>query len=864
MIMKTVDGALPVFEMRRDSDADFEDQANLVAEEEAPRDSEANEEALEEPGEEDEFDDVGTDEPPKSRLPASLAAMPPPPIPSTSPMIAIKHKVARTMKRAESEIVNSNSVIEELDSSANDDSVLKKRKRKGTGSAVELGANTGSTSNTSRRSSSTKKGSKRDSGSIGPDAPLPPELPSNNDSEDSNGHNAQGMPLPLPLPPPVDMSLSPRTKKRGSGTAGASGSSNHSASLSPERSGSIEDGEVLTDGRSTEQGSLEEDYDLPPPTLGAAGLAEEISNVSFARRTSLAMDGFSTLRDSLDGVDSPIPPPLPSSSPSDGTKRKTLRRRQSSKIGSTNMVRKKLTSSGSFVAGSEGGAAGAGSTSSAAGASPSRRSTVTARPRMMDGILRIVKSMYDADTRATMDTRIFSIEAKEYPENVVYVEEDDEATEDYSVDFPAIKAATIEKLILGLTPESYADPDFNFTFLLSFHAYTTPQKLCELLKCRWNIPKPQKPSKTGVTVDAEAFVKKKLTPIRLRIVNVVKLWVDEHRKSVDNDARDAIEKFIEGTIKPDMPGPAASLLRVLREASAGKDEQIMFDEKPPRPYLPMNVKTTLSILDIHPEELARQITLVDSQLYRKIKPGEFLHSGWTKADKELKSPGILAMINSFNVVSRWVSTQILMQPDLKQRAITLNRVICIAQHCYEYNNFNGVMEIIASLHNSSIHRLYNTWDMLPQKSWDMFENLSLLMNSNAGEGNFHLYRNALRKIIPPLVPYLGVYLTDLIFLNDGNKDFADEAKKMVNFHKMAKISRVVRTITTHQQTPYCLTPVEFIQDFILKGTLLTDDQQYVESCKLEKKVPKSQRTAQQNKTVKKIKVDFKALNISDD
>lgn len=846
--MKTVDGALPVFEMRRDSDADFEEgvgRGSDATDEDARRESETRDDvpALEEPDEDDEYDDVGTAEPEesKSRLPPSLAATPPPALPGTAAMIAIKHKSSRAMKRAESEIVVSTSPSEDLDSSAVDDGGLKKRRKKGASNTGEIATSPISGTATTRRSSSSKRSSKRDSGPIGAGVPLPPELPSA-DGENGNGDLPSPLSAPLPPPLPAEGPVSPSKKRNG--LPSPLPSSRSSEAIVPTRG---------------DQGSTEEDEE-PPPMLsaGVAGMTDEIANISFTRRTSLAMEGFSTLRESLDGSEGSN---SATGSPGEGRRGgKTLRRRQSSKSGSSGAIRKvRMTPTGA-------GTDGASVNGSGAGATPPRRSVAQNRPRMMDGILRIVKSMYEADTRATMDSRIFAIEAKEYPENVVYIEEDDEGTEDYSVEFPAIKAATVEKLILGLTPEAYTDPDFTFAFLLTFHSFMTPQKLTELLKCRWSIPKPQKPSKTGVTVDDEHFSKKKLTPIRLRIINVIKLWLDEHRKSLDSDARSAIEKFIEETIKPDMAGAAGTLLRVLKESTEVKDEQMMFDEKPPKPYLPMNVKTKLSLLDIHPEEIARQITLIDSALYRKIKPGEFLHSGWTKSDKDARSPGILAMINSFNVVSRWISTQILMQQDLKQRAIMLNRVICIAQHCYEYNNFNGVMEIVASLHNSSIHRLYNTWDMLPQKSWDMFENLSLIMNSNAGEGNFFLYRNALRKIIPPLVPYLGVYLTDLIFLNDGNKDFADDAKKMVNFHKMAKIARVVRTITIHQQTPYCLTPVEFIQDFILKGPLLTDDEQYVESCKLEKKVPKAQRAAQQasNKGVKKIKVDFKALNITDD
>ncbi len=45
------------------------------------------------------------------------------------------------------------------------------------------------------------------------------------------------------------------------------------------------------------------------------------------------------------------------------------------------------------------------------------------------------------------------------------------------------------------------------------------------------------------------------------------------------------------------------------------------------------------------------------------------------------------------------------------------------------------------------------------------EELDLLMNT---EGNFRHYRMLLEKSKPPVVPYLGLLLTDLTFLDDAN------------------------------------------------------------------------------------------------
>lgn len=480
-------------------------------------------------------------------------------------------------------------------------------------------------------------------------------------------------------------------------------------------------------------------------------------------------------------------------------------------------------------------------------------------PRLLDNTIRLVSSMYE--NKNSIDPRIFLFDAKENDENVIYYDETDDS-EYHNNEFPSIKAAIIEKLIVGLTPESYFDPDFVFTFLLNYRSFTNVDTLIELLKLRWNTPCPEKPSRSGISIDKETFKKKKLVPIRLRIYNVLKTWIDDHYDDIDSHTAQLLKDFL-NDISKEFPG-AQSIIKTLDNGKT--KENIVFSQKSPKPYIPMNIKTTMTILDIHPEEIARQLTIMDSSLFKKIKLKEFLNLGWTKEDKKIRSPGILTMINSFNHISNWVSTEIIRFKDMKQRALAIIRFIVAAQKCYELNNFNGIMEIVASLQNSAIHRLYNTWEMIPLKIMEIYQNLSLLMNGNAGEGNFKDYRDTLKNAVPPVVPYLGLYLTDLTFLNDGNPDFLDENKKMINFSKLTKIAGVLRNISIYQQDSYCLETVEVIQEYIKTYPVISEDEQYKESILLEKKIPKEQRALaakERAKEIKKLKIDLKSFNISE-
>lgn len=45
-----------------------------------------------------------------------------------------------------------------------------------------------------------------------------------------------------------------------------------------------------------------------------------------------------------------------------------------------------------------------------------------------------------------------------------------------------------------------------------------------------------------------------------------------------------------------------------------------------------------SLLDFHPEEIARQITLREWDIWSNLKPWEFLGLAWSKKDKETRAP----------------------------------------------------------------------------------------------------------------------------------------------------------------------------------------------------------------------------------
>lgn len=226
---------------------------------------------------------------------------------------------------------------------------------------------------------------------------------------------------------------------------------------------------------------------------------------------------------------------------------------------------------------------------------------------------------------------------------------------------------------------------------------------------------------------------------------------------------------------------------------------------PPPPKINDNSWTgdgTKSIFVLEPEEIARQLTLLEFECFSKIMPYEFLNQAWTKADAEIRAPNILACTKRFNETALWVVKSILDVKSVRARAGRLIKLIEVAHHLYLLNNFATLMAFVAAFNKAAINRLKFTKKELASKYMKKLEDLEQLM---AAEGAYKVYRACLHSVNPPCIPYLGVYLLDLTYIEDGNPNMING---LVNFSRRRLIHQLIREVQQYQDQPYNLKPVE--------------------------------------------------------
>jgi len=291
-----------------------------------------------------------------------------------------------------------------------------------------------------------------------------------------------------------------------------------------------------------------------------------------------------------------------------------------------------------------------------------------------------------------------------------------------------------------------------------------------------------------------------------------------------------LNDFVDITLVNDGNAKLQTKLRdfIMRKLSTEKDRQKVFTTAAPPPKIPRNLNSAdFNFLDLDDEEIARQLTLIDYETFAVIKPAELLNQAWAKPALQKRAPNILAMIERFNIVSLWVTSMILKVENLRVRTKMMTKCINIAKQLQKLNNFSTMMAFIAGLNNAAVSRLALTKQELSSRTVEDLASLEQLMSA---QSSYKAYREAIHTANPPLISYLGVYLSDITFIEEGNPDMLSE---LINFQKRELVSKVIIELQTYQHTPYNLTVVPKIASLLKRLPTKTEKELYQLSLVLE-------------------------------
>ncbi|XP_076455431.1 uncharacterized protein LOC143290006 isoform X3 [Babylonia areolata] len=324
-------------------------------------------------------------------------------------------------------------------------------------------------------------------------------------------------------------------------------------------------------------------------------------------------------------------------------------------------------------------------------------------------------------------------------------------------DGPEIRGGSRDALIVHATAAGKTEFIYQEAFLTTYRTFISPRDLIDKLLYRFH--------KFHQVGDGRKKLARNSFSLLIRVIDELgHAELDE--EIVEKQVALVYELLCQGELV---------LARLLRRKILEKCEkkQAAHDQPPPvNPVQNIDLSSsTPDLLSFKTQDIAEQMTLLDAQLFQKIEIPEVLL--WAKEQSEEQSPNLTTFTEHFNKMSYWCRTRILTQEDPKERERYLMKFIKIMRCLRKLKNFNSYLAILSALDSAPVRRL--EWQ---KQNIEALQEFCQLIDSSS---SFRAYRQALAETEPPCIPYLGLILQDLTFINIGNQDALPDGS--INFAK---------------------------------------------------------------------------------
>lgn len=357
---------------------------------------------------------------------------------------------------------------------------------------------------------------------------------------------------------------------------------------------------------------------------------------------------------------------------------------------------------------------------------------------------------------------------------------------------------------------------FKRDFLITYPVFISPVDLVRGLRHFFFLPQPD-----GLNEDEHGDLKPASTVIKLvndwilmeygtdfrdneDLTKELETFIKDDITKYDANIGGDLQKLLHAALNVDLPFPLSSEKEKLAPKS-NIPKKLKFDESSP-------FFTVAS-----PQEVARQMTLLDESYFQKILAREFLGGAWTKSYAMVKAPNLTKFINHTNRTANFVVTEILAQRTLQNIAEYITFWIKVGEQFQILKNYNGVMNILTALHSSTIGRIKNAWSEVKQQDIESFENMT---ESLSLLGHFKNYREELKKIEDPItggpvIPLIAVTCSDLNGLGEVLENKTEEG--WINFDKQQKIGEHIWSVKRLMRGRYNFRVVPEIKNYIEKA-----------------------------------------------
>jgi len=394
-----------------------------------------------------------------------------------------------------------------------------------------------------------------------------------------------------------------------------------------------------------------------------------------------------------------------------------------------------------------------------------------------------------------------------------------------------LKYCTLEDIIQRINHPFWSDGRTKRILFVCYRAFCTRSQLLAALEKFYDDPKlPLDFNMWDASKRPNAHVEAKRL-MRIKLLNLIRYWLREFFYDFDNDDLQHIQNWTCRILANGDDTTSKCVKSILREMSlisCSKRHRIaskIFKCDYPHPLWKED-KTPETIFDVRSEEIARQMCLIDHEIYSCIRPHEFLGQSWKKKNPQVHAPNIYRYIGHFNQVTSWCQAMILSEESHRERAKILGRLLKICFYLNRLENLTSFCAIMSGIRANPIYRLKKTFSLLKPKRAKMLRSFNEMLKTDRNHINL---RNRMATLVEPGIPHVGLLLQDILSIDTGNNNYKEEK---INFSKYTLLNDRIEWCLQFQGYPFHFRRLEKVQielrrwyheipkDFLYKLSLL--------------------------------------------
>lgn len=204
-------------------------------------------------------------------------------------------------------------------------------------------------------------------------------------------------------------------------------------------------------------------------------------------------------------------------------------------------------------------------------------------------------------------------------------------------------------------------------------------------------------------------------------------------------------------------------------------------------------------------QIYADLAAIMEEKFLDIDLAEFDRQGWNKDSTKEFATTNSANIGVFNRITKFLVFQVVRASEAgtteekqQQAAAAVKKVLELAQLALDNHNVSLTASIAGAIADSAVNRLIPSEKASPIKDLLNERDFEIMKQMGAMTSNEASYQTQRNEVIQSflnrdrLVPYTGVYFTDLTFLDDGNPDRT--ADGLINGSKIFNIALIKKSI----------------------------------------------------------------------